>query len=59
MRAARAGLRILELPVDHLRRSGGESKVSGNLWGTMKAASRILVTIGRVALERTGGTGRK
>src|SRR6476661_4384041 len=57
MRAARAGFRILELPVDHLRRSGGESKVSGNLWGTMKAASRILFTIGRVALERTGGTG--
>jgi len=49
----------LELPVDHFRRSGGESKVSGNLWGTMKAASRILFTIGRVALERTGGTGRK
>jgi hypothetical protein len=29
------------------------------LWGTMKAASRILFTIGRVALERTGGAGGK
>jgi hypothetical protein len=29
------------------------------LWGTMKATSRILFTIARVALERTGGTGQK
>ena len=31
MRAARAGLRILEMPVAHRRRAGGVSKVSGNL----------------------------
>jgi hypothetical protein len=29
MRAARAGLKILELPVAHRRRAGGASKVSG------------------------------
>ncbi|HYN25686.1 MAG TPA: glycosyltransferase family 2 protein, partial [Pyrinomonadaceae bacterium] len=31
MRSARAGLRILEVPVNHRRRAGGESKVSGTL----------------------------
>ncbi|MGH9928019.1 MAG: glycosyltransferase family 2 protein, partial [Pyrinomonadaceae bacterium] len=29
MRAARAGLRVLEVPVNHRRRAGGKSKVSG------------------------------
>ena len=52
MRAARAGLRILELPVDHRCRTGGESKVSGNLRGSFVAGSRILATLFRVAVER-------
>ncbi|MBA3357330.1 MAG: glycosyltransferase family 2 protein [Pyrinomonadaceae bacterium] len=52
MRAARAGLRILEVPVNHRRRGGGESKVSGTLRGTVLAAGRILTTLVRVALER-------
>ena len=52
MRAARAGLRILELPVDHRCRTGGESKVSGNLRGSFVAGSRILATLFRVAAER-------
>src|SRR5215207_3836 len=39
MRAARAGLRIVELPVAHRRRQGGVSKVSGSLSGTLKASS--------------------
>lgn len=51
MRAARAGLRILELPVDHRRRAGGKSKVSGTLRGTLVAGTRILVTVARIALE--------
>jgi glycosyltransferase involved in cell wall biosynthesis len=51
MRAARAGLRIVELPVVHRRRAGGASKVSGNLAGTIKASWRILLTLARVALE--------
>jgi glycosyltransferase involved in cell wall biosynthesis len=51
MRAARAGLRILEIPVAHRRRAGGVSKVSGNLAGTLKASWRILLTFARVALE--------
>lgn len=52
MRAARAGLSILEVPVSSRRRAGGESKVSGTLSGTFKAGARILATFARVALER-------
>ncbi len=53
MRAARAGLRVLEVPVNHRCRTGGESKVSGTLRGTFVAGSRILTTLLRVATERT------
>jgi glycosyltransferase involved in cell wall biosynthesis len=52
MRAARTGLRILEVPVAHRRRSGGTSKVSGTVTGTVKAALRIGLTFARVACER-------
>jgi glycosyltransferase involved in cell wall biosynthesis len=51
MRAAKAKLRILEIPVDHRCRTGGNSKVSGTLAGTVKAAVRILLTIARIALS--------
>lgn len=51
MKAARAGLRILEIPVNHRRRTGGESKVSGTLRGTFMAGTRILATLVRVALD--------
>jgi hypothetical protein len=51
MRAPRAGLRVLELPVAHRRRAGGESKVSGSLRGTLKAGTRIIATLIRVAFE--------
>ena len=52
MRAARAGLRILEVPVNHRCRTGGESKVSGTLRGTFVAGSRIIATLFRVAFGR-------
>jgi glycosyltransferase involved in cell wall biosynthesis len=52
MRAARAGLRILEVPVAHRRRLAGTSKVSGSIRGTVKAALRIGLTFARVAFER-------
>ena len=52
MRAARAGLRILEIPVAHRRRAGGVSKVSGSLRGTIKASWRIVLTFVRIAWER-------
>lgn len=52
MRAARAQLRILEVPVNHRCRTGGESKVSGTLRGTFVAGIRIIATLFRVAMER-------
>lgn len=52
MRAARSGLRVLEVPVNHRCRTGGESKVSGTLRGTFVAGARIFATLLRVALER-------
>ena len=51
MKAARFGLRVLEIPVNHRRRAGGESKVSGTLRGTFVAGARIIATLVRVALE--------
>ena len=52
MRAARAQMRILEVPVNHRCRTGGESKVSGTLRGTFVAGARIIATLFRVAFER-------
>jgi glycosyltransferase involved in cell wall biosynthesis len=52
MRAARAGLRVRELPVNYRCRSGGQSKVAGSLSGSLKAGARILSTFTRIALER-------
>jgi hypothetical protein len=51
MKAARAGLRIIEIPVNHRRRTGGESKVSGTFRGTFVAGARIIATLIRIALE--------
>ena len=53
MKAARAGLRILELPVNHRRRTGGVSKVSGTFRGTFVAGARIIVTFLRIALKNS------
>jgi len=53
MKAARAGLRILEIPVDHRCRTGGVSKVSGTLRGTFVASFRILATFLRIAVSGT------
>ena len=51
MKAARVGLRILEVPVNHRNRAGGKSKVSGTLRGTFAAGTRIIATLFRVALS--------
>jgi glycosyltransferase involved in cell wall biosynthesis len=63
MKAARAGLRILELPVPYRRRIGGTSKVAGSLRGSIRAGWRIVQTIARIATQGTtsrprGGRGR-
>ena len=50
MRAAAAGLRIAEIPVDHRCRRGGVSKVSGNLIAGMSAAWKITATFLRLAV---------
>ena len=51
MKAARAGLRILEVPVNHRCRTGGVSKVSGTLRGTFVAGARIIATFLRIASQ--------
>jgi glycosyltransferase involved in cell wall biosynthesis len=51
MRAAAAGLRVLEIPVDYHCRIGGRSKVAGSLTGSVKAALRIMTAFARVALS--------
>lgn len=52
MKAARAGLRVLEIPVDCRCRTAGVSKVAGSWRGTFHAGSRIVATFLRVARER-------
>lgn len=52
MKAAREKMRILEVPVNHRCRAGGESKVSGTLRGTFVAGARILTTFFRIAFDR-------
>ena len=48
MKAARAGLRIVEIPMPYRCRSGGASKVSGSLRGSLHAGARIVATFVRV-----------
>lgn len=50
-RAARAGLRVVEVPVRYRRRTG-RSKISGTLRGAMGAGWKILYTLVRVRLGR-------
>jgi hypothetical protein len=54
MKAARAGLRILELPLPYRCRAGGTSKVAGSLKGSIKAGFRIVATFGRVMRQGNG-----
>jgi glycosyltransferase involved in cell wall biosynthesis len=56
MRVARAGLRVLEIPVGYRRRLGGESKVAGSLRGSAKAGLKIMSTFVRVAIEPLRGS---
>ena len=51
MRVARAGLRVVELPVGYRRRLGGELKVAGSLRGSLRAGLKIISTFARVATE--------
>jgi hypothetical protein len=51
VKAAEAGLRTLELPVV-TRPTVGQSKISGTVTGTAKAATRMLTIIAQLALTR-------
>jgi glycosyltransferase involved in cell wall biosynthesis len=49
-RAARAGLRVREVPVSYRRRRHGRSKIAGTLTGSVRAGWKILGTLARVRL---------
>jgi hypothetical protein len=49
VKAARAGLRVREVPVSYRKRAGGQSKVGGTVRGSIKAAAVILGTAYRYA----------
>jgi glycosyltransferase involved in cell wall biosynthesis len=51
MRAARARVRTMEVPVDYRRRAGGHSKIAGTVRGSVLAATRILITLARLAIN--------
>ena len=51
IKALEAGLRIQEVPVSYRRRVG-VSKITGTVRGTVRASTKILWTIGRMALTR-------
>ncbi|MGH7212123.1 MAG: glycosyltransferase [Acetobacteraceae bacterium] len=52
MRAARGGLRVLEVSLPYRRRAGGHSKVAGSFVGSLRAGWRIAATLLLVARER-------
>lgn len=49
LKAVHHGLRIVEIPVPYGARRAGESKISGDLRGAMRAGARILWAVGRYA----------
>jgi hypothetical protein len=54
LRAAKMGMRVCEVPVSYRKRIG-QSKITGTVQGTIKAAYKILATIFRYGLaERFG-----
>jgi glycosyltransferase involved in cell wall biosynthesis len=52
MRAGRARVLTLEVPVDYRRRAGGHSKIAGTVRGSVLAATRILITLARLAVQK-------
>ena len=56
VKAARAGLRVVEVPVSYRRRIG-RSKITGTLAGSVRAGAKILLTVVRyAAVKHFGGT---
>lgn len=54
IKAARTGLRVVEVPVNYRRRIG-RSKITGSLRASLHAGAVILCTIARYACRPTGG----
>jgi hypothetical protein len=50
IRAARAGLRVREIPLPYHCRVAGQSKVAGNFKGTLRASQQIIRTLVSVSL---------
>ena len=53
IKAARAGMQILEIPAAYRQRIG-QSKISGTVSGTIKAGTKILYTIARYGAKQRG-----
>jgi hypothetical protein len=56
IKAARHHLRTVEIPVPYRCRIG-QSKISGTVWGSMRAGWKILYTIGRYGVFRRSQDG--
>ncbi len=54
-RAALAGLRVVEVPVQYHRRAAGRSKVGGSLTGSLRAATHMTRVAARLLSERAAG----
>jgi glycosyltransferase involved in cell wall biosynthesis len=52
VKAAKTGLRVIEVPVSYRRRAGGSSKISSTVKGAVGASYKILYTILRHATAR-------
>lgn len=57
IKAVRHGLRIQEIPVPYRCRVG-RSKISGTVWGTLRAGTKILYTIARYGCGERGTKGK-
>jgi hypothetical protein len=55
IKAPRAGLRVREVPLPYYCRVAGASKVAGNMRGTVRAGTRIVGTLLRVAPHESSG----
>lgn len=55
LRALRAGWRVDEVPVAFRRRRAGQSKISGSVRGSLRAARGLLAALGRELVRPPGG----
>ncbi|MEW6747942.1 MAG: glycosyltransferase family 2 protein [Planctomycetota bacterium] len=58
VKAVQHGLRVVEVPVSYRRRVG-KSKITGTVWGTVRAGWKIVTTILRLRFGRRSGARRR